>query len=83
MVEALIGSIIAVIATGALAMMAEVFTKTQAGPYPESDNQISLTSYEKEVLDVVTSARGRSKSVEKSEQNDLKSWLQERWKEGL
>ena len=31
MIEALIGSIIAVIATGALALMAEVFTAAQGG----------------------------------------------------
>ena len=75
MVEALVGSIIAVIATGGLAMMAEVFTATQDTVLPRP-----LSPYEENVLDVVSSAHDVSAVAGKP---DLENWLQERWRAGL
>ena len=55
MIDAIIGSIIAVIATGALALMAEVFTLSQ-----ENVAQRNLSDYEQSVLDLVSSAQERT-----------------------
>jgi hypothetical protein len=80
MIDAIIGSIIAVIATGALALMAEVFSASQ-----EVDKQF-LTEYEKAVLDVVIAAHkseGPSIDERKASQKALENWLAEQWKVGL
>ena len=77
MVDAIIGSIIAVIATGALALMAEVFTASQDG-----FDKRSLTEYEKAVLDVVIVAH-KSESPTETDREALENWLAEQWKKGL
>jgi len=76
MIDAIIGSIIAVIATGALALMAEVFTASQ-----QVDKKF-LTEYEKAVLDVVIVAH-KSESPTETDQEALENWLAEQWKKGL
>jgi len=77
MIEALIGSLIAVIATGSLALMAEIFVQsrgvTDAKP---------LSPYEEEVISVVSAAHGVT-SEPAENQLQVKSWLQQRWNEGL
>jgi len=50
MIDALIGAVIAVIATGALALLAEVMTNAQSAV------KTGLTEYERSVFDVVKSA---------------------------
>ena len=73
MVDAIIGSIIAVIATGALALMAEVFTLSQ-----ESVAQRDLSDYEQSVLDLVLSVQKRT-PVSSQEVSD---WLKAQYEIG-
>ena len=54
MIDALIGAVIAVVATSALTLLAEVMTSA------ETTRQTSLTEYEKSVLCVVERAHGGS-----------------------
>jgi len=64
MIDALIGAVIAVVATGALALMAEVMSNAQ------STFKTGLTEYEKSVLNVVKSAHQTSVS-----EVDLLDWM--------
>ena len=73
MIDAIIGSIIAVIATGALALMAEVFTLSQ-----ESVAQRNLSDYEKSVLGLVSSVHKRT-SISSQEVSD---WLKAQYEVG-
>ena len=73
MIDAIIGSIIAVIATGALALMTEVFTLSQ-----ESVAQRNLSDYEKSVLDLVSTVQNRT-LVPSQEVSD---WLKDQYKVG-
>jgi hypothetical protein len=73
MIDAIIGSIIAVIATGALALMAEVFTLSQ-----ESVVQRDLSDYEQSVLNLVSSAQKRT-PVPSQEVSD---WLKAQYEVG-
>jgi len=73
MIEALIGSIIALIATGGIALMAEVFTASRDESLPRP-----LSAYEEDVLNVTSSAHGVTPKRE-----DLEDWLQEKLREGL
>ena len=73
MIDAIIGSIIAVIATGALALMAEVFTLSQ-----ESVAQRNLSDYEKSVLDLVSTVQNRT-LVPSQEVSD---WLKAQYEVG-
>jgi len=73
MIDAIIGSIIAVIATGALALMAEVFTLSQ-----ENVAQRNLSDYEQSVLDLVSSAQERT-PVPSQEVSD---WLKAQYEVG-
>jgi hypothetical protein len=77
MIEALIGSLIAVIATGGIALMAEVFVQSRG----ETDTR-SLSPYEEEVLSVVSAAHGVA-PLPAGNQLQVESWLQQRWNEGL
>ena len=78
MIEALIGSIIAVIATGALALMAEVFTAAHGGY-----DQRNLSEYERLVVDVVLSAHEATPEKMESEPGSINEWLKENWRQGL
>lgn len=78
MIEALIGSIIAVIATGALALMAEVFTAAQGGY-----DQRNLSEYERLVVNVVLSAHEATPEKMESEPGSINEWLKENWRQGL
>lgn len=73
MIDAIIGSIIAVIATGALALMVEVFTLSQ-----ESVAQRDLTDYEQSVLDLVSTVQQRT-PVPSQEVSD---WLKAQYEAG-
>ena len=73
MIDAIIGSIIAVIATGALALMAEVFTLSQ-----ESVAQRNLSDYEQSVLDLVSSAQKRTPVPSQ----DVSDWLKAQYEVG-
>jgi len=73
MIEALIGSLIAVIATGAMSLMAEVFVQSQG-----ELGQRSLSAYEEEVLAVISSARG-DVSLSDDQRGQVKAWLQQHW----
>lgn len=73
MIDAIIGSIIAVIATGALALMAEVFTLSQ-----ESVAQRNLSDYEQSVLDLVSTVQNRT-PVPRQEVSD---WLKAQYEVG-
>ena len=73
MIDAIIGSIIAVIATGALALMAEVFTLSQ-----ENVAQRNLSDYEKSVLDLVSTVQNRT-LVPSQEVSD---WLKAQYEVG-
>ena len=66
MIDALIGAVIAVIATSALTLLAEVMTNAEAF----SGN--SLTEYEESVFDVVNKAHGSPMSSD-----DLLLWLKQ------
>jgi len=72
MIDAIIGSIIAVIATGALALMAEVFTLSQ-----ESVAQRDLSDYEQSVLNLVSTVQ--EKTVPSQEVSD---WLKAQYEVG-
>ena len=77
MIEALIGALIAVVATSGLALMAEVFVQSRG----ETDAR-SLSPYEEDVISVVSAAHGVAPpSADKRLQ--VESWLQQRWNEGL
>ena len=65
MIDALIGAVIAVIATSALVLLAEVMTNIEAG------SKNSLTEYERSVFRVVKSAHPNSSVTEDS----LLSWM--------
>lgn len=71
MVEALIGSIIAAIATGALALLAQVFSSVETGQVNRD-----LTAYEELVVNVASSAHGSA-----IDKDDLKQWLLEKAKQ--
>ena len=73
MIDAIIGSIIAVIATGALALMTEVFTLSQ-----ESVAQRNLSDYEESVLDLVSTGQNRT-PVPRQEVSD---WLKAQYEVG-
>ena len=73
MIDAIIGSIIAVIATGALALMAEVFTLSQ-----ENVAQRNLSDYEQSVLDLVSSAQKRTPVPSQ----DVSDWLKAKYEIG-
>ena len=73
MIDAIIGSIIAVIATGALALMTEVFTLSQ-----ESVAQRNLSDYEQSVLDLVSTVQNRT-PVPRQEVSD---WLKAQYEVG-
>ena len=65
MIDALIGAVIGVIATGALMLLAEVMTNVEAA------SKNSLTEYEKSVFLVVQTAHPDSKASEES----LVEWM--------
>ncbi len=67
MIDALIGAVIAVIATSALALLAEVMTNA------ESAGKNALTDYEKSVFYVVKSAHSGSAASEEALLNWMKS----------
>ena len=73
MIDAIIGSIIAVIATGALALMAEVFTLSQ-----ESVAQRNLSDYEKSVLGLVSSVHKRTSPP----RQEVSDWLKAQYEVG-
>lgn len=73
MIDAIIGSIIAVIATGALALMAEVFTLSQ-----ENVAQRNLSDYEQSVLDLVSSAQKRTPVPSQN----ISDWLKAQYEVG-
>ena len=73
MIDAIIGSIIAVIATGALALMTEVFTLSQ-----ESVAQRNLSDYEQSVLNLVSSAQPRTPAPSQG----VSDWLKDQYKVG-
>ena len=66
MIDALIGAVIAVIATSALTLLAEVMTTAEA------PTKNSLTAYEESVFNVVNSAHGSPLSSD-----DLVFWLRQ------
>jgi hypothetical protein len=65
MIDALIGAVIAVIATSALTLLAEVMANVEAA------SKTSLTEYEKSVFLVVKSAHPDAPATEES----LLSWM--------
>jgi len=65
MIDALIGAVIAVVATGALALLAEVMSNAQ------STAKTGLTEYEKSVFNVVKSAHQTAAS-----EDELLEWMQ-------
>ena len=65
MIDALIGAVIAVVATSALAMLAEVTIGV------EMSEKQSLSAYEKSVFSVVKSAHAKSAASE----DELLSWM--------
>ena len=71
MIDALIGAVIAVIATSALTLLAEVMTNV------ESAGKNSLTEYEKSVFNVVKSAHTDSSASEESLLDWMKSSAQD------
>ena len=73
MIDAIIGSIIAVIATGALALMTEVFTLSQ-----ESVAQRNLSDYEQSVLDLVSTVQKRTPVPSQ----DVSDWLKAQYEVG-
>ena len=73
MIDAIIGSIIVVIATGALALMAEVFTLSQ-----ENVAQRNLSDYEQSVLNLVSSAQKRTPVPSQ----DVSDWLKAKYEIG-
>ena len=73
MIDAIIGSIIAVIATGALALMAEVFTLSQ-----ENVAQRNLSDYEQSVLNLVSSAQKRTPVPSQN----ISDWLKAQYEVG-
>ena len=72
MIDAIIGSIIAVIATASLALMVEVFTLSQ-----ESVAQRDLSDYEQSVLNLVSTVQ--EKTVPSQEVSD---WLKAQYEVG-
>lgn len=66
MIDALVGAVIAVIATSALTLLAEVMTTV------ETFSKSSLTEYEESVFNVVNKAHGSARSSD-----DLLKWLVE------
>jgi len=73
MIDAIIGSIIVVIATGALALMAEVFTLSQ-----ESVAQRDLSDYEQSVVDLVSKVH----ETNTDPSQDVSAWLKVQYETG-
>ena len=73
MIDAIIGAIIAVIATGALALMAEVFTLSQ-----ESVAQRNLSDYEQSVVDLVS----KNHETNTDPSQDVSDWLKAQYEVG-
>jgi hypothetical protein len=70
MIDALIGAVIAVVAAGALALLAEVITTVEVSP------KESLTEYEKSVLSVVKKAHDHDASLStRPTEGDLLNWM--------